>query len=109
MRNEVVIGVVQKGVFLSNTWLITQIMALRGKVSELEHKLTQQTAEQLHLQRMLLKAQEVIVHLSSQGSSTLAADDPVLREMIAQVLPSANREEFSERHLEQLLQPPQQG
>lgn len=80
-------------------------MSLRDKVSELEHKLSQQTAEQLHLQRKLLKAQEIIVRLSQvQGPSSLA-DDPALREMMAQVLPSAQTaEEFHEQHLEQLQQ-----
>lgn len=85
----------------------TQIMGLRDKVSDLEHKLAKSTAEELHLQRMLLKAQEVIVRLSqAQGPSTFAANDPTLREMMAQVLPGGRngpaRDEFCEQHLEQL-------
>lgn len=87
-----------------------QIASLRDKVTELEYKLTQQTAEQLHLQRMLLKAQEVIVRLSqAQGPSALAASDPSLREMMAQVLPTSSntgkvRAEFDDQHLKQLQQ-----
>lgn len=66
-----------------------QISTLHGRVAELETKLASQTAEQLQLQRMLLKAQEVIVRLSrSSGPSTMTGDsDPGLREMLAQVLP----------------------
>ncbi len=66
-----------------------QISTLHGRVAELEGKLASQTAEQLQLQHMLHKAQEVIVRLSrTSGPWATAGDcDPVLREMLAQVLP----------------------